>query len=739
MAELTIIPYNTAFNPQIDSTTYQIYARGTAGKKICLTTKNVYPRFYIKLKPVYDMQEFADRIKQIKIEWDTPYTVIDTTIKERLMRSKPTKLIEVQVNVPRAVSIISNILKKRAEVEEIYEADLLFRRKYSLGKKINLNNLYNATAKLTNTTPTIDFYELENLEPQVGTIDYEPKILSFSMQRTENGILAISTHIGGITKTFSWKKPTIDSPIQSEQQLINAFKHYLQQTDYDIITGYYSDKGIEFLQKRAHRYKIKLDLSIDGQEINFVNYPRIYGCNHIDLNPLLKTHRKFLSSKALELEQQLLELSTPLTSQAEEMSKKRAVILHELCKETLPFLLEYSKITSMPIEDIARFSGQQLGEWYLIKKFLEAKQVIPLKRFDVKAQRPRQTNINASGLYKDQYFTNITLLAPMIMAHYNIDENKKNCDCCPQRDSKNHGFCMQKKGTVPKLLEELGARHKKISQLKTESQTIFERADILEDLAYHIYSNLASPTSRWFSPEVITKTDEVLTEYLQRLNRQSITYKDYETLFVEQEAKFGSVSRWPELLRLDFEKADKVFFANNKYALTIGQEFIMRGFDYKRNTSRLNAETQEKILRLLLFGDVNTALEHAKNTVKALQERQINKQSLMISNVLTRDLPEYESKDAHITIAKDLEQKGHLVRAGTLINYYVSNQGNLVREKARTLDSTEPYDIDYYLNNQLMSMMTEIFSPLGITKEQIIQKVQNINTVTDYSTTANSL
>ena len=99
-------------------------------------------------------------------------------------------------------------------------------------------------------------------------------------------------------------------------------------------------------------------------------------------------------------------------------------------------------------------------------------------------------------------------------------------------------------------------------------------------------------------------------------------------------------------------------------------------------------------------------------------------EDLKISTMLTKSLADYSVVTPSVAAAKLVENKGFTVKSGTLVNYIISKSisGAQVRDKVILFEdaTSGDYDINYYLNHQLIPAVEQILALGNITKDEII-------------------
>jgi len=168
------------------------------------------------------------------------------------------------------------------------------------------------------------------------------------------------------------------------------------------------------------------------------------------------------------------------------------------------------------------------------------------------------------------------------------------------------------------------------------------------------------------------------------------------------------------------------FGAKKKYALIDkNNKLKIRGFEtVRRDWCNLARTTQNQILQLILeTGNHEKALDYLKKIINQLKNREIPLKKLIIRTQLKKPIDEYKSINPHVTIAKRMQQQNIPVSIGTLIEYYIAESETkraLVRERAKLPDEKGKYDIEYYLNNQIIPATENIFEVFNINIKEII-------------------
>jgi len=177
------------------------------------------------------------------------------------------------------------------------------------------------------------------------------------------------------------------------------------------------------------------------------------------------------------------------------------------------------------------------------------------------------------------------------------------------------------------------------------------------------------------------------------------------------------------------------FGAKKKYALITEENKIkIRGFEtVRRDWCELARVTQNKILdNILKEGNEKKALEYTKEIIKKLKERKIPQKELIIRTQLKKPIEEYKSEGPHVTIAKRMKELNLPVSIGMLMQYYIAEPESHqktktgktkgpIRERAKLPDEKDDYDINYYLNNQILPAVENIFEVFKINTKELVE------------------
>ena len=287
--------------------------------------------------------------------------------------------------------------------------------------------------------------------------------------------------------------------------------------------------------------------------------------------------------------------------------------------------------------------------------------------------------------------------------------------------AKNVGFLLDRKNKRAKISTR--EHHKKLIkdfEFDLQQVTSVERINTPK----YVYDVEVEDTHRFFANNVLVHNTDSIAFLQGGKSRKQVNdmLKDIN-------------SDLPGIMELDLEgffkrgiwvtKRTGDFGAKKKYALLGENGIKIKGFEtVRRDWCGLSRETQSKILKLLLEdGDEKRALDYLKKVIKKLKKREVDLDDLIIKTQLKRNVEDYKSINPHVAVAKKMKEQGMRVGIGTLIEYYIgesSEKRALVRDRAKMVGEKGQYDIGYYLKNQILPAVENIFEVFGVDVNELI-------------------
>ncbi|MEM2908908.1 MAG: DNA-directed DNA polymerase [Candidatus Bilamarchaeaceae archaeon] len=439
-----------------------------------------------------------------------------------------------------------------------------------------------------------------------------------------------------------------------------------------------------------------------------------------------------------------------------EYAVRDAELTKALCEVYLPLELELSSITKLPLFDVSLATSGQLVENLLMYNAAKRGELIQLRPVGEAIEERLANPIKGAfvklpepGIYEQIAVLDFRGLYPSIIVSYNID---------PATLTESHEdetfvsptgaqFKKSPKGLIPSVLEELidlrsalKKRLKTLDPTSREYKILSARSQAIKILSNSFYGYLGYARSRWYS----RKCAESVTAWGRKHIHDTIEaaeksgfkvlYADTDSVFLVYKSKEEVLNfvdkinkSLPEKMELEIEgfyprgvfvsKKAEEKGAKKKYALLSEDGRIkIRGFELvRRDWSQIAKETQYHVLEAILReGSREKAVAVVREAIERLKSGAVDISELAIVTQLNKDpRAGYEVISPELAAAKKLIAEGVPVEKGSIISYVITKKGSSISEKAMPTDSAEDYDIDYYINNQILPAVMKILRELG--------------------------
>jgi DNA polymerase elongation subunit (family B) len=432
-------------------------------------------------------------------------------------------------------------------------------------------------------------------------------------------------------------------------------------------------------------------------------------------------------------------------------------------------LFQLVKLTSLAPAEVNSSTYGMLVEAYLISNAKRFGQLIPNlpNRYEV-FDRRRQTYAGGfviepvPGFYRNLAIFDFEGFYPSIIASHNISPDTISCRCCEHkgmlRTDEAVWFCSQEKGFISTIIQDLIERKGRVSEIleKTDAndpsyEELKARRYALKTIANATYGYMGYAGARWYSLECAQAVTLIAKQNIQQVVKEAErfgfrpVYSDTDSLFaLTGEKKLPDIMKFvqtinatlPAPMELEYrdsypagifiEKKTGLAGAKKRYALLTNQgELILRGLEAVRGDwSRLAREAQKKILRIILSEGsaekANTYLQELINRVKA---RQVDVEDLAIKVRLTRNLNEYQARGPHVAAAELARDKGRQMGRGSMVSFIVKSGEGKISDRVILAEDAKPadYDIDYYIESQLVRATLKIFELFGYSEDKLKQ------------------
>ncbi|MFA5020080.1 MAG: DNA-directed DNA polymerase [Candidatus Pacearchaeota archaeon] len=575
---------------------------------------------------------------------------------------------------------------------------------------------------------------------------------------------------------------------KSEEEMIKSFVAYYKKISPDILTGYYSDGfDLPYLKSRAEKNKIMLNLGIDDSNLKFTGgmNPRgkISGVVHVDLLKFIQTaYSQYLQSETLSLNEVASELLGEKKHDYEfkhenEMEKndweeffkynlQDSVLTYNLFMKIWPDMSEFSRVMQEPLFEVSRAGMASNVENYIIHNLAEYNEIIERKpeHNEIGKRREQERYEGAfvleprPALYNDIVMFDFTSMYGSVIVTYNLSKStfleKKSSNALEVDIGREKVYFEKEREFFPKMLEEIIKLRKKYKQeyKKYPSPILKARSNAFKLLANAAYGYQGFFGARYYCREAAASTAalarKVIKDTIEKITDEGyeVIYSDTDSVCLLQDKKSKSQvmsmlkninSKLPGIMELELEDFYKrgiwvttrggEIGAKKKYALINEKgKMKIRGFEtVRRDWCPLARELQNKVLeKILKEGNEKSALEFAKEIIKKLKERKVDKKLLIIRTQLKKPLSEYKAVTPHVTIARKMLAEGLPVEQNMLIEYFIAESNDkkaLAREKASFPSEKKPYDITYYLTKQVIPAVENIFQVFNVDMKELIE------------------
>jgi len=510
---------------------------------------------------------------------------------------------------------------------------------------------------------------------------------------------------------------------------------------------------------------------------------RINGIVHIDLLKFIQTaYSQYMQSETLSLNEVAKEFlgDTKKEFKIQHSSKlddkdwknyfeynlHDSVLTYNLFLKFWPDILEFTKIMQEPVFDVSRNGmSNNVGDYIIhnLDKFDE----IPEKRpphDEIRERRQREKYEGAfvfeptPGLYEDIVIFDFTSSYGSVIVTYNLskstllEKSKKNSYNIETLGKK--VYFSKISGFFPEMLKEIIEKRKKFKKELGKKQDPVKRArsNAFKLLANASYGYQGFFGARYYCREAAAATAafarRLIKEVIEKINKSGYKtiYSDTDSIAFLLNKKTKTQTKQflkklndelPGIMELELEgffkrgiwvtKRTGIIGAKKKYAL-INEDgrLKIRGFEtVRRDWCSLARKLQNKIIKQILKdGDEKRALEYIKEVVKKIKQREVNKEDLIIRTQLKKPLSEYKAISPHVIAARKMQEKELLISQGNLVEYYIAEtkgKKKLVREKVKLPDEKGEYNIEYYLERQILPAVENIFQIFDINIKEVIE------------------
>ncbi|MFA5485046.1 MAG: DNA-directed DNA polymerase [Candidatus Pacearchaeota archaeon] len=615
--------------------------------------------------------------------------------------------------------------------------------------------------------------------------NFSPKVLAYDIETNnaeigKGKILMISLYGENYKKVLTFKpKVNLDYVhyYKNEEEMLEAFVNEVREYNPDVLCGYFSDVfDLPYIKSRADKKKVELNIGLNNTPPTFLRsnltISKINGIVHVDIYKFISAvFSQYLQTESLSLNEVANELigekkedfDFPNSSSNEKIDWKKfysynlkdSQITYKLFFSIWPDLLEFCKIIKEPLFDISRDRMSSHVENYILHN---------LNRFnEIVEKRPTVNNISerqglgkyegafvyepTPGLYENIVIFDFTSMYASVIVTYNLSKSTL--------IETEQGYVFSKtKGIFSKLLEEIIILRKKYKKEynKNKNNLTKARSNAYKLLANASYGYQGFFGARYYSREAAESTTKFARDNILKTikkiekNNYKIIYSDTDSIaFLQGDSSKKEILNLlkelnkdlPGIMQLDFEdfykrglfvaKRDSSIGAKKKYALIDEKNKLkIRGFEtIRRDWCKLARIMQKNILYLILStGEIKKSEKYFNKILTKLNSRQIDIKDLLLKTQLKKELSEYTSKGPHVIAAEKMKKQKIPVSSGTIIEYYIGEtkqKTKKISDKVYLPNEKQDYDIEYYLNNQIIPAIENIFEVFNVDIRRLIK------------------
>lgn len=443
-----------------------------------------------------------------------------------------------------------------------------------------------------------------------------------------------------------------------------------------------------------------------------------------------------------------------------------SVLTFQLFEKFWPDMLEFSRTIKEPVFELSRAGLSKYVESYILHNLNRFNEIPEKKPYN--PEMSKRINMNSvegafvlepkPGLYENIAMFDFTSMHTSIIISENIskgtilEKKEKNAFESPEMDfegKKTKFYFSKKPGFIPELLKEILEKRKyfKAEYKKNPNAITKARSNAFKVLSASVHGYIGFFGARYYSLE----SSASILAFVRKFNKETIEkvqkagydviYSDTDSVALlmgnknENEIKTFLEklnSELPGVMELELEdfytrglwvtKRSGTAGAKKKYALLDKKGVLkIRGFEtVRRDWCNLARKTQDKIIKLILEnGNEKKALEYIKDIISRIKKREVSKEEIIIRTQLKKSLHEYKAISPHVIAARKMKEQEMPISEGNLIEYYIAedNSGKkskLVREKVKLPHESGEYNIEYYLERQIIPAVENIFQVFGI-------------------------
>jgi DNA polymerase I len=766
------------------------------GRRVLLRDKKFRPYFYAVVDSKY-----LDRLDVIKSSIKrlsrAKSPILSIQEVDKLFIGKPVKALRIETSVPEFVREYRSDVAKIPGVRVVVEADIRFSMRYLIDHDIGpctwhrfkvIEKQRLGEYRVDEELEIVEVLERDDsriLPPNLRTLSFDIEVYNpHGVPKPDRDpiiIISIMNSEGEIIQLQAQDK--------DDRKLLRDFVDYMNKYDPDIVVGYNSNNfDWPYLVERSRKLGIKLDVSRrKGVEPSKSVYGHVSipGRLHVDLYDFAE---EIAEIKVKSLDEVAEYFGVMKKSERTNVpwydiykywdderirpillryAKDDVISTYGIAEKILPFAMQLSSITGLPLDQVGSASVGFRLEWFLLRVARARGELVP-NRVEKEYESYRGAIVlePKRGVHEGVAVLDFSAMYPSIMMKYNIGPDTlivgEECLDCFEAPETSYMFRKDRDSFLKvALITLVSARRqvrdllKKYSPDTAEYRILDARQRALKVLANACYGYMAWTGARWYCKECAEAVADFGRETIKKAISLAkslgleVIYGDTDSLFVKynKEAVEKLIDAVEKELGLEI-KVDKiyqkVFFteAKKRYiGLTVDGRIDVVGFEAVRGDwAEIAKEMQERVAEIVLkTADYRKAVEFAKNEIEKIRKlvasNAIDINKFVIWKTIAKPLNEYEVEAQHVTAAKHLIKLGYSVEVGDKIGYVIIKGSGKISERARpyiAVDSKD-LDIDYYVEHQIIPAALRILEYFGVSEKQLKGIGRSGKTLFEYS------
>uniref|UniRef100_A0A7J3Z817 DNA polymerase n=1 Tax=Ignisphaera aggregans TaxID=334771 RepID=A0A7J3Z817_9CREN len=766
------------------------------GRRVLLRDKKFRPYFYAVVDSKY-----LDRLDVIKSSIKrlsrAKSPILSIQEVDKLFIGKPVKALRIETSVPEFVREYRSDVAKIPGVRVVVEADIRFSIRYLIDHDISpctwhrfkvIEKQKLGEYRVDEELEIVEVLERDDsriLPPKLRTLSFDIEVYNpHGVPKPDRDpiiIISIMNSEGEIIQLQAQDK--------DDRKLLRDFVDYMNKYDPDIVVGYNSNNfDWPYLVERSRKLGIKLDVSRrKGVEPSKSVYGHVSipGRLHVDLYDFAE---EIAEIKVKSLDEVAEYFGVMKKSERTNVpwydiykywdderlrpillryAKDDVISTHGIAEKILPFAMQLSSITGLPLDQVGSASVGFRLEWFLLRVARARRELVP-NRVEKEYESYRGAIVlePKRGVHEGVAVLDFSAMYPSIMMKYNIGPDTlivgEECLDCFEAPETNYMFRKDRDSFLKvALITLVSARRqvrdllKKYSPDTAEYRILDARQRALKVLANACYGYMAWTGARWYCKECAEAVADFGRETIKKAISLAkslgleVIYGDTDSLFVKysKEAVEKLIDAVEKELGLEI-KVDKiyqkVFFteAKKRYiGLTVDGRIDVVGFEAVRGDwAEIAKEIQERVAEIVLkTADYRKAVEFVKNEIEKIRKlvasNAIDINKFVIWKTIAKPLNEYEVEAPHVTAAKHLIKLGYSIEVGDKIGYVIIKGSGKISERARPYIAVDPkdLDIDYYVEHQIIPATLRILEYFGVSEKQLKGIGRSGKTLFEYS------